>query len=106
MVLVGVAIILGSNKDRRVFFVNDFKESIQNTISSNTDNTYSFEIVKVKGEIDDTIIITPCKSCSPMKLSGKINEKFKSEFTQGNSIMNFNPYKATKGHLKITHKIR
>lgn len=106
LILVGVAIIIGSNKDRRVFFVESFDQPIENTIHSRLDNDYSYEIVKVKGETNDTIMIIPCEGCQPIKLTGSINEKFMNKFGKGKSIMRFEPYKATQGHLKIIHKIR
>lgn len=106
LILVGVAIIIGSNKDRRVFFVESFSKPIENTINSRLDKDYSYEIVKVKGETNDTILITPCEGCQPLKLTGKINEKFMNKFGKGKSIMRFEPYKATEGNLKIIHKIR
>ena len=106
LILVGVAIIIGSNKDRRVFFVDDFDKPIDNIIHSRLDTDYSYEIVKVKGETNDTIIIKACEDCQPTKLVGKINEKFQTKFIKGKSIMRFEPYKATDGNLKIIHKIR
>lgn len=106
LILVGVAIIIGSNKDRRVFFVESFSKPIENTINSRLDKDYSYEIVKVKGETNDTILIIPCEGCQPLKLTGKINEKFMNKFGKGKSIMRFEPYKATEGNLKIIHKIR
>ena len=106
LILVGVAIIIGSNKDRRVFFVESFSKPIENTINSRLDKDYSYEIVKVKGKTNDTILIIPCEGCQPLKLSGKINEKFMNKFGKGKSVMRFEPYKATEGNLKIIHKIR
>lgn len=106
LILVGIAIIIGSNKNRQVFFVNSFDRPIENTINSRLDTDYSYEIVKVKGKVNDTILIIPCEGCQPKKLSGQINEKFMNKFGEGKSIMRFEPYKATKGDLKIIHKIR
>lgn len=106
LILVGIAIIIGSNKDRRVFFVKNFDQSLENSIKSRLDKDYSYEIVKIKGKVNDTILIVPCEGCEPVKLSGKINEKFMNKFGKGKSIMRFEPYKATTGDLKIIHKIR
>ncbi len=106
LISVGVAIIIGSNKDRKVFFIDDFKKPIENVIPSKMEKDYSFEIVKISGKTNDTILITPCEDCKPVKLFGKINEKFKNKFIKGKSVMRFDPYKATDGNLKIIHKIR
>ena len=106
LILAGAAIIIGSNKDRRVFFIESFNKPIENVINSRLDTDYSYEIVKVKGKTNDTILIIPCEGCQPLKLSGKINEKFMNKFGKGKSVMRFEPYKATEGNLKIIHKIR
>ncbi|WP_313385361.1 hypothetical protein [Chishuiella sp.] len=106
LILVGVAIIIGSNKYRRVFFIDSFHNPIESKISSKPNKDYSYEIVRIKGNTNDTIIIQPCQKCEKLKLSGKINQKFMNEFKTGESIMHFKPYKATKGKLKIVHKIR
>ncbi len=106
LIIIGVAIVIGSNKNRRVFFVDDFNKSIESTISSKPDKKYSYEIVKLKGEVNDTILIRPCEDCKTVKLTGKINQKFMNFFEGGKSIIRFDPYKATDGDLKLTHKIR
>lgn len=106
LMLVGVAIIIGSNKYRRVFFIDGFHNPIESVISSKPNKEYSYEIVRIKGNTNDTVIIKPCEKCEPIKLSGKINQKFMTEFIKGESIMHFDPYKAKKGKLKIVHKIR
>ncbi|WP_313375594.1 hypothetical protein [Chishuiella sp.] len=106
LILVGVAIIIGSNKYRRVFFIDSFQNPIESKISSKPNKDYSYEIVRIKGNTNDTIIIQPCEKCEAVKLSGKINQKFMNEFKTGKSIMHFQPYKATEGKLKIVHKIR
>ncbi|WP_413532452.1 hypothetical protein [Empedobacter brevis] len=106
LILVGVAIIIGSNKDRRVFFIQSVDKPIENVIHSRLDTDYSYEIVKVKGKTNDTILVVPCEGCQPVKLSGKINEKFMNTFGKGKSVMRFEPYKATTVDLKIIHKIR
>ena len=106
LIFVGISIVIGSNKDRRVFFINDFSKPIENSIPSKLDKDYSYQIVKVKGKTNDTILIQPCEDCAPKKLVGKIDEKFQIKFQKGKSIMRFDPYKATDGDLKIIHKIR
>ena len=74
LILVGLAIVIGSNKDRRVFFIDHFDQPIQNEIHSKKGSSYVYQIVKVKGEVNDTIIVVPCKGCPPKKLAGKLND--------------------------------
>ena len=106
LIFVGISIVIGSNKDRRVFFINDFHKSIESSIPSRLDKDYSYQIVKVKGKTNDTILVKPCEDCQSKKLVGKIVEKFQIKFEKGKSVMRFDPYKATDGDLKIIHKIR
>lgn len=106
LIFVGISIVIGSNKDRRVFFINDFHKSIESSIPSRLDKDYSYQIVKVKGKTNDTILVKPCEDCQLKKLVGKIDEKFQIKFEKGKSVMRFDPYKATDGDLKIIHKIR
>lgn len=106
LMCLGVAIIIGSNQGRDVFFVQDFDAMINNSIQAKKNKSYNYQIVRLKGEVDDTIIIKPCASCVPEKLSGKISVKYKNDFKDGISVFSFNPYKAKSGKLKIVHKIR
>lgn len=106
LIFVGISIVIGSNKDRRVFFINDFHKSIESSIPSRLNKDYSYQIVKVKGKTNDTILVKPCEDCQSKKLVGKIDEKFQIKFEKGKSVMRFDPYKATDGDLKIIHKIR
>ena len=46
LIFVGISIVIGSNKDRRVFFINDFSKPIENSIPSKLDKDYSYQIVK------------------------------------------------------------
>lgn len=103
---LGAAIIIGSNQGRDVFFITDFDTIVNNSISAKKNKQYSYQILRLKGNVNDTIIIKPCDSCNTVKLSGNISQKFKYKFTHGVSRMSFNPYKATSGNLKIVHKIR
>ena len=103
---LGVAIIVGSNQDRDVFFINDFDAIVNNSIPSKPNKSYSFEIVRLKGHVNDTIIVKPCESCATEKLTGDISIKFKNNFSDGISRFTFDPYKASSGKLKIVHKIR
>lgn len=103
---LGIAIVVGSNQGRDVFFINDFDAIINNHIPAKKNKNYTYQIVRLKGEVNDTIIIQPCENCNKVKLAGKISQKFKSDFEGGTSKMQFDPYKATSGNLKIVHKIR
>ena len=103
---LGIAMIVGSNQGRDVFFIHNFDRNINNTIKSKEGKKYRFEIVRLKGEVNDTIKVKPCATCKEEKLFGKISIKYKNDFTKGVSIFSFNPYKATSGDLKIVHKIR
>ena len=75
-------------------------------LSGAKNKNYSFQIVRLKGEVNDTILVKPCENCKVEKLSGQISVKFKNEFHTGISRFSFDPYKATSGKLKIVHKIR
>lgn len=86
--------------------MDDFHKSIESTISSKPNKKYSYQILKLKGEVNDTIHVRPCEDCKTVKLTGKINQKFMNFFKEGKSIIRFDPYKATDGDLKLTHKIR
>ena len=103
---LGIAIIVGSMQGRDVFFINNFDAIVNNTIPAKDNKNYSYQIVRVKGKVNDTIRIKPCESCETIKLSGEISQKFMNDFKGGTSKMQFDPYKATDGKLKIVHKIR
>lgn len=103
---VGVAIVVGSMQGRDVFFINDFDAIVNNTIPAENNKSYSLQIVRLKGEVNDTIIVKPCTTCKPEKLAGKISVKYKNDFKSGFSTFQLDPYKASKGNLKIVHKIR
>ncbi|MBS7333208.1 hypothetical protein [Faecalibacter bovis] len=103
---LGIAIVVGSNQGRDVFFINDFDAIVTNSIPAKKNKEYSFQIVRLKGEVNDTILVKPCETCKVEKLSGQISIKFKNEFHTGTSRFSFEPYKATSGKLKIVHKIR
>ena len=103
---IGIAIIVGSNQGRDVFFINDFDAVVNNSIHSKKNKDYAYQIVRVKGKVNDTIKIKPCETCKEEKLTGQISVKYKNDFTTGVSRFSFNPYKATSGKLKIVHKIR
>ncbi|RLZ12041.1 hypothetical protein [Faecalibacter macacae] len=103
---LGVAIIVGGNQGRDVFFINDFNAIVNNSIPGNKNKDYTYQIVRLKGEVNDTIIVKPCETCKEVKLVGDISVKFKNEFESGTSRFSFDPYKATSGKLKIVHKIR
>lgn len=103
---LGIAIIIGSNQGRDVFFIQKFNKTVQNTIVSKPNKKYNYQIVRLKGEVDDTIKVKPCDSCDFEKLSGKISIKYKYGFKGGASRFELVPYKAKSGKLKIVHKIR
>lgn len=103
---LGVAIIVGSNQGRDVFFINDFDAIVNNSIPAKKNKNYTYQIVRIKGETNDSIKIKPCEPCETVVLKGKISQKFRHDFKDGTSKMQFDPYKATSGHLKIVHKIR
>ena len=103
---LGVAIIVGSMQGRDVFFINNFDAIVNNSIPAKKDKNYTYEIVRVKGNVNDTILVKPCENCEAVKLSGEISQKFMNDFKGGTSKMQFDPYKATAGKLKIVHKIR
>lgn len=103
---LGVAIVVGSNQGRDVFFINDFDAIVNNSIPAKKNKNYSYQIVRLKGEVNDTIIVKPCETCDVVKLTGKISVKYKNDFQVGTSRFSFDPYKATSGKLKIVHKIR
>jgi len=103
---LGVAIIIGSNQGRDVFFINDFDAIVNNSIPAKKNKSYTYQIVRLKGEVNDTIIVKPCETCKEEKLTGQISVKYKNDFEQGISKFTFNPHKATSGKLKIVHKIR
>ena len=103
---IGAAIIVGSNQGRDVFFIQDFDAIINNSIPAKKNKDYKFQIVRIKGNVNDTIKIKPCETCKVEKLVGQISIKYKNEFRLGTSKFTFDPYKATSGKLKIVHKIR
>lgn len=103
---LGVAMILGSNQGRDVFFVQKFDRVINNSIKAKKNKKYSYQIVRLKGEVNDTILVKPCETCKVEKLIGKISVKYKNDFYEGISNFTFDPYKAKSGKLKIVHKIR
>ena len=103
---LGVAIIVGSNQDRDVFFINEFDGIVSNSIPTNKTKNYTYEIVRLKGNVNDTILVKPCENCKVEKLIGEISVKYKNTFNSGISRFSLDPYKTTSGKLKIVHKIR
>ena len=43
-------------------------KTVSNTIVGKLDKNYSYQIVRLKGEVDDTIKVKPCDSCEIEKL--------------------------------------
>ncbi len=86
LILVGAAIIIGSNKDRRVSLLKASINQLKMLLILVWIQIIRCEIVKVKGKTNDNQFDYSLRGCQPLKLSGKINEKFMNKFGKGKSV--------------------
>ena len=92
-------------KSNEILIENFLKTTID---SLNPDNgkAYSLRTIKVKGHINDSIIIRGFYGY-PIYLIGRVDEEFNSEYYGSYpSVIKIDSYKAKSGKLKVIHAIR
>lgn len=104
-----VAAILSCNKDKKSITVTDFTKVYTDSISPD-DKSYSgytTYYVEIKGEVNDSVIFKFArKEGLPFYFKGVIDEKLSFDYYGGHPcFIKFNPYKASKGKLKISYEL-
>ena len=88
------------------FEVVDFSVSKKDSLIPYISKGYSTQIIKINGNVDDTIRIKGFYGNS-IYLTGNIDKEYYIEYYGGTpAFMSFEPYKAKKGKLKIKHIIK
>lgn len=93
-------ISLISCKKNNEILINDVTKPMVTRIELNENQNYSTYIIEINGEVNDTILIN-----DKIKLCCKIDTILKFDYYGGDKeiILNYKPYKATNGSLKLNH---
>lgn len=103
LVLIGVIFLACQvSKDRVTWNISDFTSSISTTLKPYEGKTYVTNYIKISGYVNDTIKIVQRKPYYDIVLSGKLDTIIRMDYYGGtNKTFIFEPYRATKGKLKI-----
>jgi len=95
----------GEREDRKSITITDFSKSFSDTLYPIKNTTYAAVSVEIKGEVNDSIILEfHARDAIPFYFNGKIDERFSFDYYgEGPQILNFKPFKATRGKLKIEY---
>lgn len=89
--------------------IKNFEEKFIDSLVPGDDINYSIFYIKIEGYSNDTIRITPSKSEDQEHyyyLTGEFEKEIRQDYYGGyNTYITFDPYKATKGKIKITYSI-
>ena len=95
---------LSCKSDTKTIHITEFTQPIRDSLFI-IDNTRDFSTyrIEVNGVVNDTCLIYPYEQNFGFKINGKIDTSFVMDYYGGYNLpFNFEPYKATKGNLKIT----
>ncbi|MEX2362222.1 MAG: hypothetical protein WD597_01310, partial [Balneolaceae bacterium] len=89
--------------------ITDFSKPVNIALSVNPDKAYTTKLLRVRGQVDDTVIVGVCEKCRSFYLNGKIDTLFNPDFYGGQGMDStyfyFDPYKSKNGELKLTFSI-
>ena len=97
-----------TNKVEKKIVIKDFSKSFFDSVQPNKKmikEGYVVYNVEIKGNVNDTIIVYFVNNKNfPTYLTGEINERYWEEYTgKLKKHLRIEPYKATKGILKIRY---
>ncbi|MFV0158325.1 hypothetical protein OBK24_07620 [Empedobacter falsenii] len=95
----------GHAKSNKIL-IDKFSTTIIDSLSPVSGKGYSIQLIKIKGSIDDSIMIKGFYGY-PIYLKGTINKEFNNEYYGSSpSVIKIDPYKAKTGELQIIHIIK
>ena len=93
-----------TSKDRRKFTVTDFSKKRVDTLIPYENKSYYAYLIKIRGEVDDSIKIQRDGYYHYIILPGKVDTLLNGDYYGTDTIIwTFNPYRATKGKLEIEY---
>lgn len=108
IILVYTGILFSCNKDKAKLVITDFSEPQEITLEPYDLYPYTMMNVWITGHVNDTIILKMHSDDNKpiLKLSGNIKERWYTDYYgEGSRTLIFDPYKATKGELKIEFQL-
>lgn len=103
--ILGYYELFGHIKSSEIIIENFSKTTVDSLIPD-INKGYSTQIIKINGNVDDTIRVKGFYGNS-IYLARNIDKEYYVEYYGGTpAFMLFEPYKAKKGKLKIKHIIR
>ena len=95
-----ICFVILSCTHKNTININEITKPVIDEYQIDKNHNYSAYFIKVNGQVDDTIMINDV-----LKLSGKIDTIFRTDYYGGGEsmILNYKPYLAKKGYLKIVH---
>lgn len=108
IIFVFAITVSSCSRDDEKLIITDFSKPKNIILKPYKNYPYVMMNIWVKGYVNDTILIKlNSKNSTPiMKLSGEIDERWYTDYYgEGEKIILFEPYKATKGKLEIKAKL-
>ena len=95
----------GHAKSNKIL-IDKFSTTIIDSLSPVSGKGYSIQLIKIKGSIDDSIMIKGFYGY-PIYLKRTFNKEFNNEYYGSSpSVIKIDPYKAKTGELQIIHIIK
>lgn len=89
------------------YTITDFTKSITDTLSPVKGEIYTTQLIKLKGQVDDTIFVSFGKGTYKHYFVNDIDITINPDYYGGHdAIFVFDPYRATKGKLDIKFSIQ
>lgn len=91
--------------------IDNFNEEFIDSLISNSDKNYAVFYVKIEGNSNDTLRlnISPSKSQDPngyYYFIGNFEKEIRLDYYgESNQYITFDPYKATKGKVKLIYQL-
>lgn len=99
----------GNTTDKKKITINNFSEKFIDSLIPIPDKSYAVYYIKIEGTSNDTIRISPSKSKDPKHsyyLIGDFEKEIRLDYYGGSKqYITFDPYKATKGKVKLTYAL-
>jgi len=110
--LIAILIFLiscGNSPDSKKVTIDNFNEKFVDSLIPIPDKSYNVYYIKIQGSSNDTIRISPSKSKDPKHyyyLIGNFKKEIRLDYYGGSiEYITFDPYKATKGKVKLTYQL-
>ena len=110
--LIAILILLsscGNTTDSKKITIEDFDEKFIDSLTPIPDKSYAVYYIKIKGTSKDTIRISaskPSDSSYYYYLNGVFEKEIRMDYYGGSTeYITFDPYKARKGKVELTHQL-